>query len=157
MLMRQYLPTFPHFYSYKTMDIVAVQSLSLVQFFANPYQASLFFTVFQSLLKLMSTELVMPFNHLILCYPLLLLPAIFPSIRVFSNESALCQSIEAWASASLFSISGLISFRIDLVSWKSKGFSGVFSSITIWKNQFFSAQPSLWSNSHIHTWLLENL
>ena len=95
MLMRQYLPTFSHFYNYKTMNIVAVQSLSLVQFFANPYQASLLFTISQSLLKLMSTELVMPFNHLILRYPRLLLPSIFPSIRVVSNESALRQTIEA--------------------------------------------------------------
>ena len=99
------------------MNIVAVQSLSRVPLFANPWTtaclASLSFTVSQNLLKLMSIELVMPFNHLILHYPLLLLPSIFPSIRVFSNESALHQSIEASASASVFSFSGLISFRID--------------------------------------------
>ena len=71
-----------------------VLSLSHVQLFAIPWtaacQASLSFTISQSLLKLMSIELVMPSNHLILCHPLLLLPSVFPSIRVFSNESALC-------------------------------------------------------------------
>ena len=73
---------------------VIVQSLSHVRHFAVPWtaarQASLFFTIFWSLLKLMSIELVMPSNHLILCHPLLLLPSIFPSIRVLSNELALC-------------------------------------------------------------------
>ena len=72
----------------------SVQSLSHVRLFAAPwtaaYQASLSITKFRSLLKLMSIELVMPSNHLILCCPLLLLPSIFPSIRVFSNESVLC-------------------------------------------------------------------
>ena len=74
--------------------VVVVQSLSHVQLFAIPWtaacQASLSFTISLSLLKLMSIELVMPSNHLILCQPLLLLPSIFPSIGVFSNESALC-------------------------------------------------------------------
>ena len=73
--------------------VVVVQSLSHVQLFVTPWtaahQASLSFTVSQSLLKLMSIESVMPYNHLILCYPLLLLPSIFPSIRVFSIELAL--------------------------------------------------------------------
>ena len=79
-------------------------------------QASLPFTNSQSLLKLLSIELVMPSNHLILCHPLLLLPSFFPSIRVFSNESALCIRWPNYWSFS-FSIgpeySGLISFRID--------------------------------------------
>ena len=73
--------------------VVVVQSLSRVRLLATPWtaphQASLSFTISQSLLKLMSIKLVMPFNHLILCCPLLLLPSIFPSIRVFFNESAL--------------------------------------------------------------------
>ena len=73
---------------------VVVQLLSHVQLFATPWtathQASLSFTIFWSLLKLMSTESVMPFNHLILCCPLLLLPSVFPGIRVFPNESSLC-------------------------------------------------------------------
>ena len=82
------------------------------------YQASLSFTISGSLLKFMSTESVIPSNHLILCCPLLLLPSIFPSIRVFSNESVLCIRWPKYGSFS-FSInhsneySGLISFRID--------------------------------------------
>ena len=74
--------------------IVVIQSLSHVQLFATSWtvalQASLSFTISHSLLKLMSTELTRPSNHLILCYPLLLLPSVFPSMRVFSDESALC-------------------------------------------------------------------
>ena len=75
-------------------SFLVVQSLSQVWLFATPWtaalQASLSFTIFRSLLKLMSVELMKPFNHLILCCPLLLLPSVFPSIRVFSRESALC-------------------------------------------------------------------
>ena len=73
--------------------VAVVQSLSCVRLFATPWTAahlvSLSFTISQSLLKLMSIELVIPSNHLVLCLPLLLLPSIFPSIRVSSNESAL--------------------------------------------------------------------
>ena len=100
---------------------VVAQSLSLIWLFATPWtaacQASLSFTIFQSLLKLMSIKL-MPSNHLILCRLLLLLPSVFPSIRVFSSESALCIRWPKYWSFS-FSISlsieysGLISFRID--------------------------------------------
>ena len=96
--------------------------LSHVQLFVTPWtagcQASLSFTNSQSLLKLMSIESVMPSNHLILCHPLLLLPLIFPSIRVFSNESVLCIKWPKYWSFS-FSISssrehsGLISFGTD--------------------------------------------
>ena len=99
-----------------------VQSLSHVRLFATPWttahQASLSFTLPQSLLKPMSIKLVMPSNHLILCHPLLLLPSIFPSIRVFSNELALHIRWPKYWSFS-FSISpsneysGLISFRIN--------------------------------------------
>ena len=95
-----------------------------VQLFATPWtvarQASLSSTISQSLLKLMSIELVMPLNYLILCQPLLLLPSISPSIRVFSNESALCISWPKYWSFS-FSISTSneyseqVSFRMDLV------------------------------------------
>ena len=113
----------------------------------------------QSLLKLMSIESVMLSNHLILCHPLLLLPSIFPSIRVFSNESTLPsggQSTGALASASVFPMNIYGWFPLDwLDSLESKGLSRVFPSITIWKHQFFGAQPSLKSNSHIHMWLLE--
>ena len=100
----------------------SVQSLSHVRLFVTPWtatqQASLSITNSQSLLKLMSIKLVMPSNHLILCCPLLLLPSIFPSIRVFTNESALCIKWPKYWSFS-FSISlsneysGLISFRMD--------------------------------------------
>jgi len=100
----------------------SVQLLSHVRFFATPWtatrQASLSITKSWSLLKLMSIESVMPSNHLILCCPLLPPPSIFPSIRVFSNESALCIRWPKYWSFS-FSISpsneysGLISFRMD--------------------------------------------
>ena len=125
-------------------------------------QAFLSFTNSQSLVKFMSFKLVMPSNYLILCHPLLFPPSIFPSIRIFSNESVLRIRWPKYWSFS-FSISpsneysGLISFRIDwgLISLQSKGLSSVFSNTTVQKYQFFSSQPSLWSNSHIHVWLLE--
>ena len=94
-------------------------------------------------------------------WSLLFLPSTFPSIRVFSSKLALCIRWTKYWSFS-FSISpsneysGLISFRwTGLISLQSKGLSRVFSSTTIWKHQCFSAQPSLWSNCHIHTWLLK--
>ena len=107
---------------YWFIQFSSVQSLSHVQFFATPWtaacQASLFITNSRSLLKLMSIESVMPSSHLILGHPLLLLPSIFPSISVFSNESALRIRWPKYWSFS-FSIcpsnehSGLISFRMD--------------------------------------------
>ena len=111
-----------------------------------------------SLLKRMSIESVMPSNHFILCHTLLLLPSISPSIRVFPNESALHIRWPKYWSFS-FSISpsneysGLISFRIHWFDPRAvQGtLSRVFSSTIIRKHQFFGAQPSLWSNSHIHT------
>ena len=128
----------------------SAQSLSHVQLFATPWttacQAFLSITNSWSLPKPMSVESVMPSNHFILCRPLLLLPLIFPSIRVFSNESALCVRWPKYWSFS-FSISpsnehpGLISFRMD--SLQPKGLSRVFSSTTVQKHQFFSAQLSL--------------
>ena len=120
-------------------------------------QASLSITNSWSLLTLMSIELVMPSNHLILCHPLLLLLSIFPIIRVFSNQSVLCIRWPKYWSFS-FNInsfneySGLISFRIDCrISLQSEGLSRVFSNTTVQKHQFFSTQLSLWSNSHIST------
>ena len=99
-------------------------------------------------------------DHLILCHPLLLLPSVFPSISVFSNKSALCvrgQSIGASASASVLPVNLKVSFLSERLVWSPccPRESRVFSSTTDPKHQFFSAQPSLWSNSHIHTWLLE--
>ena len=140
----------------------SVQSHSRAQLFVTPrtaaHQSSLSITSSQSLLKLKSIKSVMPSNHLILCHLLLLLPSIFPRIRVFSSESVLCIGWPKYWSFS-FSISpsikysGLISFRMDWFDLlESKGLSRVFSSTTVRKHQFFGAQPSLWlSNSHIHT------
>ena len=132
-------------------SVHSVQALSRVRLFATPWtaahQASLSITSSRSLLKLMSIESVMPSSHLILCRPLLLLPSIFPSIRVFSNESALHIRWPNYWSFS-FSISpsneysGLISFRMDWLD---------FSNTTVQKYQFFGVQLSLYSNSHIHT------
>ena len=146
-------------------SVSSVQSLSHVWLFATPWtaarQASLSITNSQSLFKLISIKSVMPSNHLILCRPLLLPPSIFPSIRVFSNESALHikgQSIGVSASASVLPMNTQDWSSLGWTVWislQSKGLSRVFSNTTVQKHQFFSAQLSLWSNSHIHTWLLE--
>ena len=140
---------------------IVVQSPSRVQLFATPEtaarQASLSFTISQSLLRLMSIELVMPSDHLVLCRPLLLLPSIFPSIRVFSNESALRIR---WPKYWSFSISpsseysGLISFRTDCFDLLAVQ-GTLIESTTIPEHQFFITQPSLWSSSHVCTFLLE--
>ena len=142
--------------------VVSVQSLSRVQLFATPWtaalQALLSSTISQSLLKLMSFESVMPSKHLTLCRPLLLLPSVFASIRVFSDELALHQCIGASASASVLPMNIQGWFPLGLTGWislQSKGLSRVFSNTTVQKHQFFSVQPSLWSSSHICTWLLE--
>ena len=140
-------------------SLSSLLSLSRVRLFVTPWtaarQASLSFTNSRSLLRLMSIELVMPPNHLILGSPLLLLPSIFPSIRVFSNESVLRIR---WPKYWRFSFSpsnkhpGLISFRMGwLISLQSKGRSRVFSNTTVQKHRFFRAQLSLEFNSHIHT------
>ena len=112
-------------------------------------QAALSFTTSQGLLKLMSTESVMPSNRLILCHPLLLLPSIFPSIRVFSNEPALrIRWPKGWSFSLSISpsseYSGLISFRIDWfqISLKFKGLSRVFFGTTIQCSAFFIVQLS---------------
>ena len=136
----------------KTLDLLvsvslfhSVQSLSRVQLFATPWitarQASLSITNSQSLPKLMSIESVMPSNHLILCHPLLLLSSIFPSIRVFSNESVLHPRWPKYWSFS-FSInpsnvySGLISFRIEWFDLLAvQGTLKVFSSTTVQTHQ----------------------
>ena len=130
----------------------SVQLLSCVQLFTTPWtaarQASLSITNSRSLLKLMSIASVMPSNHLILCYILLLLPSIFPCLRVFSNESVLCirwPIIEVSASTSvLMNIQDWFPLgRTDWISLKSKGLSRVFSNTTIQKHQLFGAQLSL--------------
>ena len=140
----------------------SVQSLSCVQFFVTQWtaahQASLSNTNSQSLLKLTSIESVMPFNHLIVCRPLLLLPSILPSIRVFSNESVLHIR---WPMYWSFSIcpsneySGLISFRIDW--FELLAVQGTLKSLL----QYHSSKASILQHSAFfivqlsHTWLLE--
>ena len=112
----------------------------------------------RSSLRLTSIESVKPSSHLILCHPLLLLPPIPPSIRVFSNESTLCMR---WQKNWSFSFSiipskeipGLISFTMDWLDLLAvQGLSRVFSNTTVQKHQFFGTQLSSQSNSHIHTW-----
>ena len=144
----------------KWTQFSSFQLLSLVQLFVTPwtavYQASLSITNSRSLLKLISIESVMPSNHLILCHPLLLLPLIFPNIRVFSNESVLCIRWPKYWSFS-FNISpsneysGLISFRMDWLDLLAvQGTLNSFLQHHSSKHQFFGAQ--LYSpNSHIHT------
>ena len=152
--------------SAKLPQFSSVQSLSRVRLFLTPWtvahQASLSITNSRSLLKVMSIELVMPSNHLILCQPLLLLPSIIPSIRVFSNESALCIR---WPKYWSFSYNISPSKHSDWspgwwrwtgwISLQSKGLATVFSNTTVQKHQFFGAHLSSQSNSHIHTWPLE--
>ena len=141
------------------MTISSVQSLSRVQLFATPWisscQASLSITNCQSLLKLTSIESVMPSNHLILCQPLLLLSSVFPSIRVFSDESVLhIRWPKNWSFS--FSISasnehsGLISFRIDWLALPAV--QGTLKSLLQHHSSKSSVlQCSLWSNAHIRT------
>ena len=139
----------------------SVQSLSSVRLFAIPWiaalQASVSITNSQSLLKLMPIESVMPSRHLILCRPLLLLPPIPPSIKVFSNESTLRMRWPKYWTFS-FSIcpsneySGLISFRVDWLDLLAV--QGTFKNIpntTVQKHQFFSTQLSSQCNSYTHT------
>ena len=107
----------------KHSQVVVVQLLSCAQLFATPWTAvcqdSLSFTISWSLLKLLSIELVMPSNHLFLCCPLFHLPSVFPSIRVFSSELALCiRWPKHWSFRFSISLSneysGLISFRKEV-------------------------------------------
>ena len=140
--------------------------LSYDQIFATPwtaaYQASLSITTSRSLFKLMSIESVMPSNHLILSQPLLL-PFIFLNIRVFFQMSQFFasggQSIGVSASASVLPMNIQDWFPLGWTGWiflQSTGLSRVFSNTIVQKHQFLSTQLSLWSNFHIHAWLLEN-
>ena len=140
---------------------VVAESLSYVQLFATPWtvacQAPLSSTISQSLLRFMFIEPVMLSNHLIICHPVFLLPSIFPTIRIFSSESFLHirSPKPPGASASVLPmyIQGWFHLGLTcLMSLQSKGLSRVFSSTAVQKYQFFSAQLSSQSNSHIHTW-----
>ena len=143
-----------------------VQSLSHVWFFVTPWtglcQASLPFTISQSLLKLMSLESVTPFNHLIVCCHLLLSLQSFPTSGSFLMSQFFRsggQSIGASATASVLLMNIQDLFPVGLTGWISlqpEGLSRAFSNTRVQKYQFYSAQPSLWSNFHIHTWLPEN-
>ena len=132
------------------IKISSVQSLSRVWLFDR--QASLSITNSQSLPKLMSAESVMLSNHLILCHPLLLPPSIFPSIRLFSNESALCirwTNIGVSASASVLPMNTQNWSPLGWTGWislQSKGLSRVFSNITVQKHQFFGLQQSVFKS-----------
>ena len=142
----------------------SVQSLSRVRLFATPWiigcQASLSITNSQSSLKLMSIESVMPSSHLILCRPLLLLPPIPPSIRVFSNELTLRMRWPKFGVSASISVLPMNTQDWSPLGWtgwislQSKGLSRVISSTTVQKHQFVSSQLSSQSNSHIHTWPL---
>ena len=110
--------------------------------------------------QLMSIESVMLSNHLSLCHHLLFLSSVFPSIRVFSNELAVCiRWPKYWSFSYIISpsskYSGLISFGIGWFDLAVKGTTKSLSSTIIQKHQFINTQPSLWSSDHIHTWLLE--
>ena len=144
------------------LSVQSVQSPSHVWLFATPWtaahQISMSIINTQSLLKLMSIKLMMPSNHLILCCPFFLLPSIFPSIRVFSNESVLCiqwpkkkkirvrvsgQSIEVSALASVLLMNIQDWFPLELtglISLQSKGLVRVFSNTMVQKHQFFGTQ-----------------
>ena len=141
-------------------SVSSVQSLSRVRLFAIPFtaacQASLSITNSRSLLKLMSIELVIPSSHLNLCRPLLLLPSIFPGMRVLSSKSVLCIRWPKYWSFS-FNISpsneysGLISFRMDWLDLLAvQGTLKCLLQHHSSKHQFFGAQFSSQSNSHIH-------
>ena len=140
----------------------SIQSLSRVWLFATPWiaarQASLSITNSRSSPRLMSIELVMPSSHLILCCPLLFLPPIPPSIRVFSKESTLRMRWPKYWSFSFSiipskEIPGLISFRMDWLDLLAvQGTLKRLLQHTVQKHQFFGAQPSSQFNSHIYTW-----
>ena len=140
----------------------SVQSLSRVRLFVTPWiaarQASLFTTISWSPLRLTSIESVMPSSHLILGCPLLLLPLIHPSIRVFSSESTLCMR---WPNTGVSALASFLPKKSQgwspsewtgWISLQSKGLLRVFSNTTVQKHQFFGTQPSSQSNSHIYTW-----
>ena len=143
------------------LNSFSVQLLNRLQLFVIPWtaahQASLYITNSWSLLKLMSTVLVRPSNHLILCHPLLLPPSIFPASVSFPMSQFFTsggQTIGVSASASVLPINIQDWFPLEwtgLISLQSNGLSRHFSKTAVQKHQFFSAQLSLQYNSHIHT------
>ena len=124
-------------------------------------QASLSSAISQSLLKFMSIEVVMLSIHLILCHSLLLLPSIFPNISDFPMSQLFASSGQSIGDSALAAVlpkniqCWLPLGFTEVIFLQYKGFSRVLSSTIIGKHQFFSPQPSLWSNYHMSTWLLE--
>ena len=151
-------------FQFSSVSSVAQSCLTLCDHMTCSSQASLSSTNSWSSLKLTSIELVMPSSHLILCRPLLLLPPIPPSIRIFSNESILHMRWPEYWNFSFNWTSNELSMNIQdwsplgwtgWISLQSKGLSRVFSNTILQKHQFFGTQLSSQSNSHIHTWPLE--
>ena len=146
------------------LQSVSPFSVSVISTLCDPMDCSMpGFPIYHQLPELAQTHVIkslMPSNHLILCCPLLL-PSVFPNIRVFSNESILCigdqsTGVSALTSILPMNIQDWLSLGLTgLIFLKSKGLSRVFSNTTVQKHQFFGTQLSLWSNSHTHTWLLE--
>ena len=140
----------------------SVQSLSRVQLFATPWIAArqdpLSITISGSSLRLTSIESVMPSSHLILCRPLFFLPPMPPSIRVFPMSQLFAWGGQSTGVSALASVlpkksqGWSPSEQTGWISLQSKGLSRVFSNTTVQKHQFFGAQPSSQSHSHIHTW-----
>ena len=157
-----------HAFVKKSIFVLSCCSLVLshVRLVATPWtaacQASLLITNSWSLLKLMFIKLVMPSNHLILCCLLSSCLQSFPASGYFLMSWLLAssgQSIGVSASPSILPMNNKDWFPLGwtgLISLQSKGLSRAFSDTTVQKHQFFSTQPSLWSNSNIRTWLLEN-
>ena len=159
----QFLKNVVTYFCYQSVQ--SVQSLSRVWLFETPWiaarQASLSINNSRSSLRLMSIESVMPSSHLILCHPLLLLPPIPPSIRVFPMSQLFAwggQSIGVSAWASVLPMNTQDWSPLERTGWiflQFKGLSRVFSNTTVQKHQFFCTQLSSQSKSHIHTWPLE--
>ena len=143
--------------------VVVVQSPSHVRLFVTPgtaaSQASLSLTIFQSLPKFRFIASVIPSSRLICWCPLFLLPSMFPRIKDFSNELAVIDNQNTGTSESVLpvNIQGLFPLRLTGLILLSEGLSGVFSSTTVWRHQFFGILPSLRSSSHNRMWPLEGL
>ena len=152
-------------YNQSTLQFSSVQSLSHVRLFVTPWttahQASLSITNSRSLPKPMSIVSVMPSNHLILCRPFSSCPQSFPASGSFPMSQLSTSGGQSTGVSGSTSVPPMNTQDWSSLGWtgwislQSKGLSRVFSNTTVQKHQFFSAQLSLQSNSHIHTWLLE--
>ena len=152
-------------YNQSTLQFSSVQSLSHVRLFVTPWttahQASLSITNSRSLPKPMSIVSVMPSNHLILCRPFSSCPQSFPASGSFPMSQLSTSGGQSTGVSGSTSVPPMNTQDWSSLGWtgwislQSKGLSRVFSNTTVQKHQFFGAQLSLQSNSHIHTWLLE--